>query len=149
MLHIEKSIHKQIQNYDAIVTFSWRFIAYYEKNVLRVPLVVNRFDDTIRSRKSKKGIQCNGQKKKGMQYNDQKKKGMQYNGQKKKGMQYSDQKKTGMQYNGQRKKGMQYNGQKKKGMQYNGQKKNGIPCNGQKKSKNRTKYDLQVTTQIT
>ena len=61
MLHIEKSIHKQIQNYDAIVTFSWRFIAYYEKNVLRVPLVVNRFDDTIRSRKSKKGIQCNGQ----------------------------------------------------------------------------------------
>jgi hypothetical protein len=44
---------------------------------------------------------------------------------------------------------MQYNGQKKKGMQYNGQKKNGIPCNGQKKSKNRTKYDLQVTTQIT
>jgi hypothetical protein len=44
---------------------------------------------------------------------------------------------------------MQYNGQKKKGMQYNDQKKNGIPCNGQKKSKNRTKYDLQVTTQIT
>ena len=109
MLHIEKSIHNQIQNYDAIVTFSWRFIAYYEKNVLRVPLVVNRVNDTIRSRKSKKGIQCIDQKKKGMQYNDQ----------------------------------------KKKGMQYNGQKKKGIPCNGQKKSKNRTKNDLQITTEVT
>jgi hypothetical protein len=38
----------------------------------------------IRSRKSKKGRQYNGQKKKGRQYNGQKKKGRQYNDKKKK-----------------------------------------------------------------
>jgi TRAF3-interacting protein 1 len=62
-------------------------------------------EGVIRSRKSKKDRQYNGQKKK---------KDRQYNGQKKK---------KDRQYNGQKKKDRQYNGQKKKDRQYNGQMK--------------------------
>ena len=54
-----------------------------------------KFEDTkgvIRSRKSLKDRQYNGQKK-DRQYNDQKKKDRQYNGQKKKDRQYNGQKK--------------------------------------------------------
>ena len=44
----------------------------------------NDIKGVIRSRKSKKDWQCNGQKKKDWQYNGQRKKDWQYNGQKKK-----------------------------------------------------------------
>jgi TRAF3-interacting protein 1 len=70
-------------------------------------------EGVIRSRKSKKDRQYNGQKKKDRQYNGQKK-DRQYNGQKKKDRQYNGQKKKDRQYNGQKKKDRQYNGQMKK-----------------------------------
>jgi TRAF3-interacting protein 1 len=104
-----------------------------------------KFEDTkgvIRSRKSLKDRQYNGQKK-DRQYNDQKKKDRQYNGQKKKDRQYNDQKKD-RQYNGQKKKDRQYNGQKKKDRQCNGQKKKDRQYNGQKKKIQDKKLDGKI-----